>query len=472
MDFQGFVNTFSSSCAVLSVKTGVKGHPSEIRIIVANDFYKGTMGVARYRDNMIYSDLVPKDPKFEDYCYRCAIKKQKFHYYIELNSLNCWAEITMIPIEGGSNEEGFLAFIFEATQIANPEKMSGVSPETAATVIKNCVTLRGAIDFTASIQSVVTEIQQSANAFCSCIIMLNRQNETYEILCEQFSDNLTSLKDFYSLLPYRIVDSWEATIGASNCIIVKDEQDLQALQKINPEWVTSLKESYVKNLILSPLKQGKNTIGYIFITNFDIENLVKTKELIELTAFFLASEIATHLLVEKLEHLSNQDLLTGVKNRNSMNTRVDLFVAGEEKVAAPFGVIFADLNGLKQMNDKKGHAAGDVMIKAGAEVLKQIFAEDEIYRAGGDEFVVICPACSEEEFNSKVEELRAKTSFGSKVSLAIGSNWSLDGEDLRRSMHLADEAMYRDKERFYKMHKEVDRRTGYPNCPVEFSPQA
>ncbi len=98
------------------------------------------------------------------------------------------------------------------------------------------------------------------------------------------------------------------------------------------------------------------------------------------------------------------------------------------------------------------------MIKAGAAAIKQIFSEDEIYRAGGDEFVVICPACSESEFSTKVAKLKANTCYGSKVCLAIGSDWSENGDDLRHSMHLADEAMYRDKENFYKMHSDEDRR--------------
>ena len=78
MDFQGFVNTFSSSCAVLSVEKGIKGHSGKIRIVKANDFYKGTMGVARYHDGMIYSDLVPQNLNFEDFCYRCVLKRKSF----------------------------------------------------------------------------------------------------------------------------------------------------------------------------------------------------------------------------------------------------------------------------------------------------------------------------------------------------------------------------------------------------------
>lgn len=458
MDFQGFVNTFSSPCAVLSVKTGVKGHPSEILIVRANDFYKGKMGVARYRDNMPYSQLVPKDNKFENFCYRCAIEKQKLHYYIELRFLRCWLEVTLVPLEGGTDGLGYCAFFLETSQIHNPEKLADVTPENAASIIKTCATLRGADDFYSSINAVTRELQERSGAFCCCIIMLDRRNTKYEILSESFSDKTSSVKDFSQFLTYSVVESWESTIGGSNGLIINDEQDMQAVEKQNPDWVRSLRNAYVRNVLLYPLKQGKKSIGYLFITNFNNENMVQLKELVELTAFFLSSEIAGHILMEKLDFLGTTDLLTGVKNRNAMNVRVDSFLRGEEKISPPFGVVFADLNGLKQLNDKNGHEAGDKLIREGARVIKEVFHDSEIYRAGGDEFVIIEPACSKEEFEGKVAELKQKSSFGSSVCLAIGAHWDEDGEDLRRSMHIADEEMYKDKENFYKAHSEAERR--------------
>ena len=364
-----------------------------------------------------------------------------------------------MPLEGGNDELGYLAFFFEATKFVSPEKLSDVTPETASSVIKTCVTLRGAEDFNASINSVITEIQQKASAYCCCIILLDKYNQTYEVLAEKFRSEFDFSNDLQIFLPYEVVKTWESTIGGSNGIIVKDEQDMQLLEKQNPGWVESLRIAYVKNLLLYPIKQGKNIIGYLFVTNFDTENLVKIKELVELTAFFLSSEIANHILIEKLDYLSNTDLLTGVKNRNAMNTRVDMFVRGEELIQSPFGVVFADLNGLKQANDKFGHAAGDKMIKQAALIIKSIFTDSEIYRAGGDEFVIIMPACSKEEFEEKIKLLKDKTVCGSEVCLAIGSHWDENGENLRLAMHLADEQMYQDKELFYSSQKDLTRHT-------------
>ncbi|MBB5224696.1 GGDEF domain-containing protein [Treponema ruminis] len=462
MDFQVFVNTFSSACAVLSVKKGLAGHPSEVRIHKANDLYKETMGVARYRDDMLYSDMVPKDDKFEDFCYRCAVQKQKLHTYVETRYMNCWSDISFLPLEGGDDNISYCAFFFEFTKKPDASRMSTISAEIASAVIKNCVILRSSTDFYSSLNLVLEDLLIKSGGVATCIIQVDRKNRDYEVLCEKFFSKEASMKEHRHLLPYEVVETWDETIGGSDGIILKDNHDMLALEKINPLWAENLKQTLVTSLILFPLMQGKTAMGYLFIANFDTQKLVQIKELASLTAFFLTSEISEHILVEKLERLGHEDLLTGVKNRNSMNNRVDLFVSGEQKIAAPFGVVFADLNGLKQMNDKKGHAAGDVLIKAAANCIKSVFTEDEIYRAGGDEFVIISPACSKEEFEEKVKKLKSKSCYGSQVSLAVGSDWNEDGEDLRHSMHLADEAMYRDKENFYKMHSDVDRRNKPP----------
>ncbi|WP_294428325.1 GGDEF domain-containing protein [uncultured Treponema sp.] len=457
MDFQSFVNTFSVSCAVLSVKKSSTGHPGEIRIVKSNDIYKSAMGVARYRDNMIYSELVPKELLFEDYCYRCAFKKQKLNTYLETPGLHCWSVLTLIPIEGGNEEIGYCAFFLEQTRNVNPEIFSQVSAQTAASVIKSCVALRGEDDFQTSINDVIAEIQQKAESFCCVLLTLDRINEKYEVLAEKFRDREGKVRNYEKHLTYEVVNSWEETIGNTFGVVVKDEHDMQLLNERNPIWVESLKASDVKNLILYPLKQSKKIIGYIFITNFDTSKLLEIQEVIDLTAFFISSEIASHYLMKKLELLSNTDILTGVRNRNAMNTRVDLFVTKEQLVVPPFGVVFADLNGLKQINDNKGHEAGDNLIKSAAQIIKQVFKNYEIYRAGGDEFVVICPACDESEFVRKVLELKAKTVYGSPVCLAVGSHWDMYGENLRLAMHLADEQMYKEKEEFYRQHAEMRR---------------
>ncbi|MCR4823616.1 MAG: GGDEF domain-containing protein [Treponema sp.] len=454
MDFQGFVNTFGMACAVLSVQKVSNRRWGEIRIVSSNDIYKGSVGVARYRDNIIYSELVPKDSKFEDFCFRSAVHKKNLHAYVPAGINNSWADITFIPLSCEENDLAYCAFFIETTRKAIPEKMADVSVNTACDVIKSCITLRGSSDYNQAITSVIEDIQEKADAFCATIILIDSENRKFDVLCEKFRNNVAKISDFSTELTYNIVATWERTIGKSNGIIILGSEDIDRLGEKNPQWAYSLKLGKVDSVILYPLKQSNKTIGYLFITNFDTSRIIELKELIELTAFFLSSEISSHMYMKRLELMSSTDFLTGVKNRSAMNQRIDSFVHGEEEILPPFGIVFICVNGLKEINNENGHEAGDLIIKRASLLLKEIFWKDEIYRSAGDEFAVICPACQEDEFMQKVQKLAAQSGVTDSVCLSIGYDWNEEGKKLRRSMHNANEIMKHSKELLIKEHGE------------------
>ncbi|WP_191015811.1 sensor domain-containing diguanylate cyclase [Treponema zioleckii] len=459
MDFQKLVDSYGMAAAVLSVEKTDDGHYGDIRIVCANSMYKKIMGDGFY-DNMLYSELLPREANFEDFCYRCAVLKKHLHAYVDTKSMGVWTDGTYMPLSPELDEENlcYFMFFFEFTKGPEFEKMSDVSLETAPFVIKTCINLRSAENFYAGMNTVISDIQKKTESFCSSIIMIDREQGKYAPLCSKFSEDNVTIDDFMPYLTPEVVFSWEKTIEKHDTIIIKDEFDMAKLEQDNPAWAESLRCANVKTLVLVPLLQGKKLLGVLFITNFNVERIVEIKEFIELTAFFLSAEIANNELMEKLEYMSNLDLLTGVKNRNSMNARVDWHVTKRRIVPAPFGVIFADLNGLKQCNDNGGHEAGDRLLKDAAEVLKKHFENQEVYRSGGDEFIVIYPRCKKADFDKKVEKLRAEVGYGAKVCFAIGSDWSDGSKDLRLCMHLADEAMYADKREFYKLHPDKARK--------------
>ena len=62
------------------------------------------------------------------------------------------------------------------------------------------------------------------------------------------------------------------------------------------------------------------------------------------------------------------------------------------------GIVYLDVNGLKDINDQFGHAFGDKVLIECAERMKQVFQDGSFYRVGGDEFVIVCPGVSKEHF--------------------------------------------------------------------------
>ena len=459
MDFQSIVDACGMAAAVMSVRETDDGHYDEIRIVRVNEMYKKIMGPG-YHDNIIYSDLVPKEPNFEDFCYRCAVKKQHLHAYVDTRSMGVWTDGTYIPLSADVDEGNlhYFLFYFEFTKGPEAEKMSDLSAEVAQFVIQTCINLRGSRNFYEGMNTVISDIQAKTDSFCSCIIMIDKEKQKYAPLCAKFRDDVATISDFMPYLTPDVVFSWEDTVKGHDNVIVKDEYDMARLEKVNPVWVKSLRGANVENLVLVPLQQGNRMMGVLFITNFNKDYIVKIKEFIELTSFFLSAEIASNDLMERLEFMSNIDVLTGVRNRNSMNARVDWHVNGAAPVKTPYGILFADLNGLKQCNDSGGHEAGDRLLKSAAKLLQKHFGQNEIFRAGGDEFVVIVPECQQEDFDRKTEALRKECGYGAEVCLAIGSCWSNDPNNLRFCMHVADEAMYSDKNEYYQNHPDKLRR--------------
>jgi diguanylate cyclase (GGDEF)-like protein len=283
------------------------------------------------------------------------------------------------------------------------------------------------------------------------MLHVDKEHESCELLGEDFAEGTDLIPDnnFLEKDFYPIASTWKDTIAGSNCLVAKNDADMEVVKERNPLWYGSLKDAGVKTIALFPLKGPDEEIGYMWAVNFDEDRSAQIKEILELTTFVLGSETSSYMMVNKLRELSSKDMLTGIMNRNEMNNYVDALSGLPEKAVKPAGVIFADLNGLKRINDSKGHAAGDVLLRNAASALRELFDAEHIFRAGGDEFVVILPGVSNEELEKKVSDLRIAQTHYPDLSFAIGCGYTSDCREVRRALADADERMYEDKRKHY-----------------------
>ena len=340
-------------------------------------------------------------------------------------------------------------FVYTLNKEMDVNKYSSVSPDIASFVIKSCLELQSENDFYSSMQLVTDYIREYAGAAGASVMSFQNDLQRYEVISGSTDDPRVSIKKIFSNIPYSVVASWEKLLKHTNNIIIKSESDLEHYEKEAPEWVHTLRDNWVYSLCLVPLLRQNNIIGYLFIANFDVNHMTRMKEMVELVSFFLSAEVANHLFLERLEYLSNIDILTGVKNRNCMNADVEEFSIKFKFNPIPFSVAFCDINGLKIVNDNQGHDAGDKLLKDASQLLKFTFDGCEFYRAGGDEFLIIALDKSKEELEAKVKALREKSMIPSKVSFAVGFYYDANGGDIRTAMHEADVRMYEDKKRYY-----------------------
>ncbi len=154
-----------------------------------------------------------------------------------------------------------------------------------------------------------------------------------------------------------------------------------------------------------------------------------------------------------LRRMSYEDALTGLYNRNKFNQMIDR----KSDIGSKWlGVACFDLNGLKEVNDRQGHSAGDLLICRAAEQLRQVFCK-KVYRTGGDEFVVVEDTMEEEEFRAAVQRVQSGMAENG-ICCSMGFSWHSPPRDLKEQFDEADQWMYREKRRFYSR-KENDRRT-------------
>ena len=123
-----------------------------------------------------------------------------------------------------------------------------------------------------------------------------------------------------------------------------------------------------------------------------------------------------------------------------------------------FGLINLDLNGLKAVNDTYGHTEGDKLLVKASNLLKSVFRKTDVYRAGGDEFMVILPNMPEELFYKKVETLKSVMEKDDSVSFAMGAIFSDGTDDVHDIFVRSDELMYEDKKRIYEKRPDLARK--------------
>ena len=447
-NFKTYVSLCNAPCAILSVQRRGEGICGEIKVVAANDSFSMTNEDV---EGKLYTDYFPKDPKFEDICYKAAFEGESYHAYLDTRKLyGFWTENTTIPIvhEEGS-DIGYCQLTYFLTKEMDASKYSIIQPDIASFVIETCLKLRGEDDFYTKMDMVTKDIREFTDSYAASVMTISRDLYKFDVISENVLNNEVCLRDIFSDVPYEIVESWEELVADTNCIIIRNEDDMQYYESKAPEWVRTLRENDVRALCLVPFIHQNTIIGYLYITNFDVTNLTKIKNTIEILSVFLSSETAHHIFIERLRSLSLIDARTGVYNRNAMNNKVDELAAQLSIKPIPFSVAFCYLNTLKTVNKDGGHEAGNKLLREAAQLLKDIFKNDYIYRSSGDEFAIISTTSTEAEFKNKVESLKEKASDPAWIYFTVGYYTDNTDGALHSAMRYANKYEREFNEEFY-----------------------
>ena len=163
----------------------------------------------------------------------------------------------------------------------------------------------------------------------------------------------------------------------------------------------------------------------------------------------LISTRSNLILAQEQAHAASfYDAATGLKNRTAFTHFTQ---TAQEKNFIRLTVIYIDVNGLHELNNRLGHAVGDEMLRFVANACVERFPKADVFRLGGDEFLVVCSVGTEGEIKIWMEDL-IHTIEAAGYTIAYGVEHRLHDFDLEDMVNKADAKMLKNKAEYYKTH--------------------
>ncbi len=299
-----------------------------------------------------------------------------------------------------------------------------------------------------TIQVLLEYLGKALNAERTYIFEKNEaggDDNTYEWV----ANGVTPEKDNLQNVPPEVCANWYQRFSENKKILIENLEDIR---EEDPLLYENLKRQNIRSLVVVPLYDDNNIIGFYGVDNPPKGFLEYASDMLQIMGYFISSTMKRRGLLKMLRYMSYSDQLTKFGNRYAMNEHIENIPDGES-----VGVVFCDVTGLKQVNDMQGHKAGDRLILRACECLRRVFTGYEMFRIGGDEFLTLCPGIEEEELKEKVEALR-KDMLEDSITMAVGAVWQKEGKkNIDRLLTESEKLMYEDKSAYYKT-AGIDRR--------------
>ena len=258
---------------------------------------------------------------------------------------------------------------------------------------------------------------------------------TYEYCREGVTKEIDNMQ---SVPYYGFWDIWFKEFEKHHTLVIRDANEYK---KISNPIYNLLIEQGIDTLVTGPVIVDGKTIGFYGVDNPPKEILYETSDIIQMAEFVVSMMIRMRDYSRTAEQCANTDFLTGCKNRTALEWAYD----DKYDHGQPITVLMCDVNGLKLTNDTKGHKAGDKLICTIADVLCNEFDNDDVYRVGGDEFVVVKMGESLDEVERQIERVR-KNCSRRRVSMSIGmAHYDKTAKNFETLLHEADSKMYEEK---------------------------
>lgn len=428
----------------------------DTKYVFANKIYCEMVGKTEEElvGNSFRSIYEKVNPIWMTYCARACHEGKAIRDCIYAPEIDHWLDFTIMPLA----QPGYVAYTFMNVDLDRARQMEMKRAYTTNDIIlRISKILSGEEEYDVAMNHALRELSHVLHP--DRLYILETDGKTVSNTFEWCAPGVTPEIDTLQNLDYaQYIGGWEKFLEHSTSVII---EDIEVLKDDDPVDYWNLKRQGIERIIDAPFYHDGKLIGYLGVDNYEKSELVNTVTVLETVSYFIASKITNYRLMAELEHASCYDALTGLHNRNACIEKIDFLMQHSSSI----GIVYADVNGLKEINDTRGHQAGDEALKRAAHLLAKCYGSENAYRMGGDEFLVLMPLVKELDFKASFRRLRELVGREQDLSIALGSDWVADTTHLNEAICRTDQRMYSDKVEYYNRRgKQYENRHDIRSC--------
>ena len=374
------------------------------------------------------------------YCYRAVVLGETVHDVIYSPEIDHWLSFDIAPC----TIDGYCILAFSIADSEQYERKAlAIGLDTADLIIDIADAFGSETSYEVAMHKLLAALSRIAHA--RRVSLIERGEDSSHVAFEWCEEGTVPLISIMQGMDNAEFDEWERLTKTEPVIVVSDVEDSEG---IDENRLGDLNERGVTHIMAVPVKNDNETLGYLVIDNYELDDDLDVLRLLESVASFVGTRMANHRLVEELKRTSLRDALTGLYNRRGIDLAVEKQMS--ERPGEPYVLALMDIDDFKTVNDVHGHDVGDVALRTLARVVKESFPPEAIVgRNGGDEFLVFLYGCGLGEAERLVKALLSKGLSGIvdgeryQLSMSVGlASYPDYAQDLMDAYSKADKALY------------------------------